>query len=602
MKKYTWLLIVLCSQSTLLAQTIETLETRLQNALHQEKLIGASWSIIDNDIISTGALGLKNFDNNTKLSAKSKIQIGSITKTLIATGVLRLVSQNKLNLDTPVEQVIPEISFDNPWKQTRKVTVRDLLNHTSGLEDARFWQVFSKSPLLDSPLLGVFTREPDVLTIRTMPGTRFSYSNMGYTMLGLVIQRITGAPYEKYLDENLLKPLGMVNSTFQFVSQKNDRDLAMGHFDDGKTQLSLPMYLRPAGQFTTTAYDMALFAQFLMGDGIIDGQSFIKIDLLHGMGHPKTTESFQNGLNSGYQFGLSYRDRYNVIGYYHSGNVIGYRATFYLFPEQKKAFFISFNADSESADYQIFSKILIDHLKIHHPKKSQDNTSSDLNLNLVEGYYILNPVRFALFEYFDLLFNSIKVTLIDGQHKLKINSLQNDSYDLFPSGENLFRKEDRVSASHVIYQQNDKYIITDGLATYEAVSALYLGSLWLSLILGITGMLTIVIRGLYLAVKKKGLINNQGVAIPFLSILLLFAPIPFFFIQSFIELGDFTVGNATLTIVTGILPIALAFGMIKSLKSNYKIGKLDLMAILLFFQWITVLAFWGLIPFKLWAW
>ena len=64
-------------------------------------------------------------------------------------------------------------------------------------------------------------------------------------------------------------------------------------------------------------------------------------ELLNEMGNPISTESYKNGLTSGYQFGLSYRDRYGVVGKFHRGNTIGYRATFYLFPEQKKGFFIS---------------------------------------------------------------------------------------------------------------------------------------------------------------------------------------------------------------------------------------------------------------------
>ena len=89
---------------------------------------------------------------------------------------------------------------------------------------------------------------------------------MGYSFLGLIIEKITQEPYENYLDKNLLGPLGMKNSTFQFTTQKGkniDRHLAMGHFDNGITQENIPMFLRPSGQFSTTAKDMALFHKIL---------------------------------------------------------------------------------------------------------------------------------------------------------------------------------------------------------------------------------------------------------------------------------------------------------------------------------------------------
>ena len=584
------------------AQSIEDLPTRLLEVLQQEKLTGATWSIVEGNQISTGAIGLANANTNEHLKVESKVQIGSITKTLIATGILRLVSQNQLDLDRPVEQLILDIVFDNPWKNIRRVTVRDLLNHTSGLEDAEFWQVFSKNPEPLTPLLEVFSKDRDVLKVRTKPGSRFSYSNMGYTMLGLVIEKVTGEPYETYLDANLLGPLGMVNSTFRFISQRENPDMAMGHFDDGSTQPSIPMYLRPAGQFSTTAYDMALFGKFLMSDGLIDGRSFIQTGLLREMGNPKTTESFQFGLSSGYQFGLSYRDRYGVIGYYHSGNIIGHRATFYLFPEQQKAFFISINMDSESADYQKLNKIFVEYLEVSRPDIGEPGGAPSVDLASLEGYYQLNPVRFELFAYVDLLFNHIKISFEKDANKLKISSVQNDSYDLFPLEGNLFRKGDRVSASHVIYRHANKTLITDGLATYEKISPYYLGLIWLSLGLGVLAMLTILGRGIYKFFQKKLFRENLELAIPFLSIIFLFIPIPFFFFQSFIELGDLTVANLLLTIVTGILPFALIFGIIMSFKRTSNLKMLDLFAIVLLFQWTIILMYWGLMPFKFWVW
>lgn len=594
------LVVAVLLHSTLFAQSEESIDTCLDRMLKKEGLVGASWSTIDNGMITTGALGLKNHATGEPLNAANKIQIGSITKTIVATGILRLVTQKKLYLSTPVDEILPDISFDNPWKQNRRVLLEDLLNHTSGLEDARFWQVFSLAPQAETPLQEVFTKDPSVLKIRSKPGTRFSYSNMGYTLLGLVIERITNEPYEKYLDKHLLGPLGMSNSTFQFVNQKNDRDLAMGHFDNGATQESVPMYLRPAGQFTTTAYDMALLANFLMSDGQLNGSQFIQTDLLRAMGKPKTTESSRNGLNTGYQYGLSYRDRYEVGGFYHSGNVIGYRATLYLFPEQKKAFFISINTDSESADYQRFNKMFVDHLKIPKLKNLKSGVSS-LNLAELEGYYVLNPIRFNLFAYLDMVFNSIKVSVEGSQGGLRIASLQNDDYQLFPVEKNFFRKQDRTRTSHVIYQKDDRYIVTDGLATYEETSAAYLLALWVSLSLGIIGMLLVIVRGTIGVVKSRNVLNDQVVSIPFLSILMLFVPVPFFFMQSFMEIGDPTLGNVLLTIVTGALPLAVAFGIYKGFSVDYRLVSLDLCALALFLQWLIILAYWGLIPFRLWA-
>ena len=593
------LILLLFLSSISVAQDNETLDGKLKKAVTNENLTGAVWSTISDDIITTGAIGLKNADTKEILENDDRVLIGSVTKTLIATAILRLASQGKLDIDSPVHKILPKILFDNPWRENNPVTIRDLLNHTSGIEDARFWQVFSTESTSTTPLEYIFSKNPSVLKVRTIPGTRFSYSNMGYSFLGLIIEKITQEPYENYLDKNLLVPLGMNSSTFQFTTQKGenvDQHLVMGHFDNGTTQENIPMFLRPAGQFTTTAKDMALLAKFLMSDGVINEKSFIDKELLNQMGNPISTESYKNGLTSGYQFGLSYRDRYGVVGKFHRGNTIGYRATFYLFPEQKKGFFISYNTDSETANYENFNSIFINYLGINKPQKLKVKNNLPSNIKDFYGYYKMNPVRFEMFAYLDLLFNSIKVE--QENNKLILQSIQNETYSLLPVGSNLFRKEDRVKPSHVLYKNDTTPMISDGLVTYEKVSLFYLGLMWLSLILGLVGIIIILFRGFYLLFQKQLFNHNQTITLPFLSIIGLLIPFPFLLNQSFLNLGDFTFANILLAIATGFSPLAMIFGIRKIWKN--KTLTIDTIGTLFILQWTLVLIYWGIFPFRLW--
>src|SRR6056297_1764895 len=599
MIKPTILILLLFVSNISVAQHIESLDEKLKKAVTNENLMGAVWSTISDDIVTIGATGLNNADTKEILEKNDRVLIGSVTKTLIATGILRLASQGKLDIETPVYKILPNISFINPWREDNPVTIRDLLNHTSGIEDSRFWQVFSTESTSSTPLEYIFSKNPSVLKVRTVPSTRFSYSNIGYSLLGLIIEKTTQEPYETYLDKNLLVPLDMENSTFQFTTQKGmhiDPGLAMGHFDDGTTQENIPMFLRPAGQFTTTAKDMALFARFLMSDGTINGKPFIDKALLNQMGNPTSTESYKNGLKSGYQFGLSYRDRYGVVGKFHRGNTMGYRATFYLFPEQKKGFFISYNTDSETADYEKFNTIFTNHLGItkHEKQKTKDDLAP--SIKEFDGYYKMNPIRFKMFAYLDLLFNSIKVKLEN--NKLVIKSIQNEDYDLLPVGDNLFRKRDRVKASHVFYKNDNTPMISDGLVTYEKVSSFYLGLMWLSLILGLVGIMIILFRGFYLLIQKQLFKRYQVITLPFLSIIGLLIPLPFLLNQSFLNLGDFTFANVLLAIVTGFLPLAMIFGSRKIFKN--KTLTIETAGTLFVLQWTLVLIYWGVLPFRLW--
>ncbi|SED05662.1 CubicO group peptidase, beta-lactamase class C family [Tenacibaculum sp. MAR_2009_124] len=581
------------------AQENNTLEEELKKVIGSENLTGAVWSTVKDGVVTSGAIGLKNSDTKEILENDDRVLIGSVTKTLIATGILHLASRGKLDIDAPVYKFSTNITFNNPWRESNPVTIRDLLNHTAGIEDSRFWQVFSTQSTSTTPLEYLFTKNPYVLKVRTIPGTRFSYSNMGYSFLGLIIEKVTKKPYETYLDKNLLVPLGMKNSTFQFTSQKGkniDKHLAMGHFDNGKTQENIPMFLRPAGQFTTTAKDMAKFAKFLMSNGTIDGKLFIDKALLNQMGSPTSTESYKNGLKSGYQFGLSYRDRYGVVGKFHRGNTTGYIATFYLFPEQKKAFFISFNTDSETANYEKFNAILINHLEVNKPEQLNVKENLPSNIEEFEGYYKMKPVRFKLFAYLDLLFNSIKVE--KKNNSLLVKSIQKETYTILPVDRNLLRKEDRVNSSHVLYKNGNVAIISDGLVTYEKVNTTYLVLMWLSLILGLIGIIFIFLRGFYFLFQKKLFKKHQVITFPFLSILGLLIPIPFLLNQSFLNLGDFTLANVLLAIVTGVLPIAMIFGSLKIWRN--KTFTIDAIGTLCILQWAVVLIYWGVFPFRLW--
>ena len=237
--------------------------------------------------VRTGAAGLSDVRSGAAFAADTRFHVGSLTKTLLATGLLRLVTEGRIDLEAPAQGYLADLPFDNPWEGVADVTVRHLLDHTSGLADAHLWQIFSERPEPDMPLAAAFPDPPLQLEIRSQPGTRFSYSNMGYTLLGAIIESVVGERYEAYLDEFVLGPLRMHESTFAFTTQEGaaaDPGLAWGHLDGGVPFAARPMFLRPAGQFTTTAADLARFAQFLLGDGRIDGRTFVDESLMRARG------------------------------------------------------------------------------------------------------------------------------------------------------------------------------------------------------------------------------------------------------------------------------------------------------------------------------
>ena len=581
------------------------LQREIEIALQEEGLAGAVWATLDSaGRISTGAAGLKNVVTGEALVPGSKVHVGSLTKSLIATGMLRLVSAGRVDLNAPVDRYLPGLRMPNRWRATYPVLVRHLLDHTAGLDDIRLWQMFSTRATPDSPLLDAFSRDPSLLEIRTQPGSRFSYSNMGYTVAGMVIEAVTRERYESWLDRELLGPLGMRDSTFGFTTQigpEADPRLAWGHNDITSTASALPTYVRPAGQFTTTAHDLSLFAKFLMGDGRIDGRMIVKPELLRAMGRASTTDAARAGLVPGYALGIKYRDRHGVVGLCHDGSVVGFRAQLCMFPDRQgtqggKAFVIVINTDGDGANTGRLDALMAKALGMASPVPAQRG-QAPRDIGDWTGRYVPAPNRMQAFRYIDFLFDSAHLGW-DGK-ALRLSPVQGEARVLLPAGGMFFTANDRTMASHVLLKgTGGERLLSDGQRSYRQFSAAVYWLVAASLCCGLAGLLWFL-----LVVPARALMRREPARIPgVLGAGLLALPIPLFLLQSYTQLGDKTLASLALYGVTAALPLLMSWQVWRSARRREGIahGSANLVAALLVLQWCTILAGWGMLPFALW--
>lgn len=581
------------------------LQKDVEKVLVEEGLTGIAWALIgENDEVAFGAAGLQDNLSGSAFTLGTRFHVGSLTKTLLATGVLRLATEGRIDLDSPVLRYLPDLFPNDPPPRFSDVTVRNLLDHTAGLNDAHMWQMFSERVDADTPLIAAFPDPELQLRVRAQPGSRFSYSNMGYTLLGMVVESVTGVRYESYLDEHVLAPLAMHDSTFSFTTQEGenaDPTLAWGHVDDGSRYAASPIFLRPAGQFTSTAADLARFAKFMLGDGVIDGRIFVDEALMRSRGKPFGTEAANEGLVAGYTLGLGRRDRHGVVAYCHSGNIVGFVAMLCVFPDEHKAFAYSVNTDSETANYGHLDALFIRALKIAEAPPPQ-TANLDADVSAWDGRYVLSPNRFQMFDYLDKVFGSIRVSA--GNASVSITSLQQDARELRPVGEHLYSASNRTTVSHVFFRgKQGEYLVSDGFLTYEKVSTAYLTAHWISILLGLAGLGWILVSGSISLVRHRINVIYRPEAPAFVASVLLFAPIPFFMTQSFMALGDFTLASALLAMVTLLLPIGMFFTIIRARKQwkVSRIAQLHGIAAVFVLQWCAVLLAEGMLPFRLWA-
>ena len=596
--------LLLCAMGAAAHAADSTLPADFAAGVKEEGLTGAVWSeVLPNGKVTMGAVGLR--DAGKPMQADTRVQVGSVAKVALALGVLRLVSEQRLTLDTPLQQLLPGLALKNPWQASDPVRIGQLLAHTSGLDNVRFWQAFSLQPAADTPLAAAFDGSGGLLRVRARPGSRYAYSNMGYGLLGMVIEKVTGQPYEHYLDAQLLQPLGMTDSTFSFATQTGaqaDPRLAMGHFEHGAAQPAVPQYLRPASQFTTTAADMGKLAQFLMGDGKLHGEQFIDAALMGALSEPGGTDAAQAGLATGHGLALAVRDRHNVVGACHPGTTAGFRAMLCIYPEQKSAFFVAFNTDAEGADYERFNRLLLRDLDV--PLRAPVAAGKPApGVENWQGVYVPTPSPMASMAWVDAVFGFARLKW-DGE-SLFLIPFQGEPKELEPVGGLLFRASDRSTASHVLLQEDGRHILSDGLRSYERVSMLRMLVLWGSLALGAAGLLYVLVVGVWRAALRS-LQRGDHLFAPLISMLALLLPLPFLYFQSYLRLGDVTIASVLLALATGALPLAMAFGLARCWRSRGTAAeagswaKWDWVALLAALQLLLVLAWWGLLPLRLW--
>jgi CubicO group peptidase (beta-lactamase class C family) len=210
--------------------------------------------IKDGEPAFKNAYGYANVKSERKMTTDDYCRVESISKSVTAWGVMKLVERGEINLDTPVAEYLKSWEFPESDYPTQKITVRQLLNHTSGLPlgtiGVRYAPTEQRPTLRES-----LSRHA---TLNRNPGLHFEYSNVGYHILELLIEEVTGLSFDLYMEEEVLRPLGMVHSGFEWRSSFAD-SIPHGYDFSGHP---VPPYVYPekaSGGLFATVDDIAKF-------------------------------------------------------------------------------------------------------------------------------------------------------------------------------------------------------------------------------------------------------------------------------------------------------------------------------------------------------
>ena len=317
------------------AQQLEEIDKFISKEVSDQKITGLSIGVIVNGkIVMTKGYGLANVEHNIPASQNTVYKIGSLSKQVVATGIMTFVQSGKIKLTDPVTKYFPDapVSWSN-------ITIRHLLNHTSGL-------------IRESPAFQPMTVQHDTVLIKAAykvplvfaTGTKWQYCNVGYFMLADIIRQVSSKPFTQYMEEEIFSKYLL--TTMQPTSARNVvEDRADGYVNGGANLYNATDYiaLRPSGAFLASIMDMLKWELLMQNGHVLSKENWQQMwtdTVRTGATNPKVEY---------YGYGWNVTDFKNRLLVSHGGSLPGFRSIYYRFPADKTAFIILTNSDHTNA-------------------------------------------------------------------------------------------------------------------------------------------------------------------------------------------------------------------------------------------------------------
>lgn len=318
MKQLTGLFLLFLIAVTGSAQTtVQKADNLLKTYADQHKFYGTALIAKGDDILLNRGYGYSNVGAKKQNSEASIYQIGSITKQFTAALILMLEEKGKLSVQDKLSKYFPQFPDGD------KITIHHLLTHTSGIfnytNDGQFMQSGGVKPVDQKTMFSLFQDKP----LEFEPGSKYNYSNSGYVLLGYIIEKVTGKPWEQAVRENILKPLGMTHTGFDYAGLKGDAKTT-GYFsvsDVGSVPSPIidSTFSYAAGSIYTTTTDLLKWERALAKGKLLKKESWQKA---------------MTPVKESYGYGLAIDSLHGQKRIHHGGGIYGYTSNAMWFPAQ----------------------------------------------------------------------------------------------------------------------------------------------------------------------------------------------------------------------------------------------------------------------------
>jgi len=310
----------------------KALDAYLRAATRNEQFSGTVLLARNGKPVFVRSYGMANYELGVPNGADTVFRLASVTKQFTALAVMQLQEQGQLNVDDPICRYLTDCP--TVW---RPITIRELLNHTSGIPNfsslPEWDEVLSRRDYTPAELMALFRDLP----LKFTPGQKYDYSNSGYHLLGLIIERVSGMGWGEYVKQRILMPLGMTHS-----GDDNTRAViphrASGYYSLGTTFINAPIISRTvgyaAGGLYSTVGDLLLWDRALVPGRLVSQAS------LDAMFTP---------VKNNYGFGWRIGERFGRREMDHSGSDNGFSTYIIRFPADDLTAIVLSNSDRASA-------------------------------------------------------------------------------------------------------------------------------------------------------------------------------------------------------------------------------------------------------------
>jgi CubicO group peptidase (beta-lactamase class C family) len=452
-------------QATATETSFAQLIAELDSLRDQHGVAGFALTLVSGrDGVKSGYGGLADRERKTSVSADTLFRIGSITKTFNALAIMMLVEEGRLDLDTPVREIIDEPPFRNAWAETYPLRAIHLLEQSSGLLDLTREEFDHNEPF--PTLEAAFAWRPQARVAQWPPGWHHVYSNANAGLAGLVIERVSGQDYADFISERLLQPLGMRTASL-VDDERTRKQLATGYDTDGRTTIPYwHMIFPPLGAINATPQEMAALIELFLRNGKLGSDRVLAASSIARMERPASTLAARQGLTYGYSAGLDQSLHGGFLWYGHGGDGDGYLSRFGYNRACDCGYFLTINAFNHEAIHPMRERVQ-DYLTRGLPASKPTPAGVDTDeLQRLTGDYVAVTRRFDWQTPAELDADRLQIMIEDGA--LYTRS-ENGRRLLVPVTTRLFRRAEQPVATMAFIEQDGDIFLQGEFGNYRRI-------------------------------------------------------------------------------------------------------------------------------------